>query len=337
MKLNFLQDVLVLPASVLTYTEASPEALRVLLWLSSDLTLADKTAQLAKLADTTPAKAVAAIEYWCQKGVLSAEAKALPVMAQPAETPQPAKKKLLRRADELPNYTSTELAALLEKRESVRLLIDEAQQILGKIFNMSEVNIMVGMLDYLGMSEECILLLLAHCKKIGKVNLRAIEKYAYPLVERGITTTELLEEELRTVEALHSFEGEVRKLFGMKSRALTSREDKMLRAWVGFGYDIEIVRRAYELTVAATGDASLPYANSILERWNSEGLKTAEEIDSAIARESEARAKQKGAKGKAQESGTLGNSFDTDDYFEAALKRSFRETFADDAHDSSKS
>lgn len=337
MKLNFKQDVLVLPASVLTCTDATPESLRVLLWLASDLSLAPKTAQLAKLADTTVEGAEAAIDYWCNKGVLCAEDQAVPAMATPTPAPQPAPKKLLRRADELPNYTSVELAALLEKRESVRLLIDEAQQILGKIFNMSEVNIMVGMLDYLGMSEECILLLLAHCKRIGKVNLRAIEKYAYPLVERGITTTELLEEELRTVEALHSFEGQIRTLFGMKSRALTSRESKMLRAWVGFGYDIEIVRRAYELTVTATGDASLPYTNSILERWNAEGLKTAEEIDASIERESEARSKQKGKKGKPQESGTLGNSFDTDDYFEAALKRSFRQSLSDEESESSKS
>ena len=91
------------------------------------------------------------------------------------------------------------------------------------------------------------------------------------------------------------------------------------------------------MTVTATGDASLPYTNSILERWNAEGLKTAEEIDASIERESEARAKQKGAKTKAQESGTLGNSFDTDDYFEAALKRSFRQSMGDESSESSKS
>ena len=321
-----------MPASVLSHSDASPTALRVLLWLASDSTLASKPKQLAKLADCTEADAKAALTYWCKNGVIAQDGETVAAMSQAVEAKPEAghTKKLLKRADELPNYTSVELAALLEKRESVRVLVDEAQQILGKIFNMSEVNILVGMLDYLGMSEECVLLLLAHCKRIGKVNLRAIEKYAYPLVERGITTTEALEEEIRTVEALHSFEGKIRSMFGMKSRALTSREDKMLRAWVGFGYDEAIVRRAYELTVQATGDASLPYANSILERWNSEGLKTAEEIDQAIEREAEKRSAQKGAKGaKAGTENTLGNSFDTDDYFEAALKRSFRETAKD--------
>lgn len=332
MKFNFMQEVLVLPASVLSHSDASAESIRVLLWLASDLSLVSKPTQLAKLADCDAATAKAAIEYWCEKGVLSRDGAAVAVMSQSVEpqSMETPKKKLLKRADELPNYTSVELAELLEKRESVRALVDEAQQILGKIFNMSEVNILVGMLDYLGMSEECVLLLLAHCKRIGKVNLRAIEKYAYPLVERGITSSEALEEEIRTVEALRSFEGQIRTMFGMKSRALTSREDKMLRAWVSFGYDEAIVRRAYELTVQATGDASLPYANSILERWHSEGLSSAEEIDRSIAEEAEKRILQKGAKGaKAGAENALGNSFDTDDYFEAALRRSFRETAKD--------
>ena len=46
---------------------------------------------------------------------------------------------------------------------------------------------------------------------------------------------------------------------------------------------------------------------------------------------------EKGKKGKPQESGTLGNSFDTDDYFEAALKRSFRQSLSDEESESSKS
>ena len=327
MKLNYSQEVLVLPGAVLSHPDATAEALRVLLWLASDLTLAEKPSALAKLADCDTKTAKAALEYWKAVGILTADAdSAIAVSTVPQkETP---KKTLLKRADELPTYTSTELAALLEKRESVRVLVDEAQRILGKVFNMSEINILVGMLDYLGLDEECILLLLAHCKRIGKVNLRAIEKYAYPLVERGITDAETLEEEIRTVEALHSFEGEVRKLFGMKSRALTSREDKMLRAWVSFGYDIEIVRRAYELTVQATGDASLPYANSILERWNAENLRSTEAIDASIEEEQAKRSKAASSPKnlRTNNAGGLGNSFDTDDFFEAALRRSFRET-----------
>ena len=318
MKLNFWQEVLVLPASVLSHLDAAtPEQLRVLLWLASDLTLATKHKQLAKLAGCDVPAARNAVKFWCEHGVMGEEAEAAtPAMATaPAEAPV---KKKLQRADELPNYTSGELSDLLEARASVRLLIDEAQRILGKMFNPSDVNIMVGMLDYLGMNEECILLLLAHCKKIGKSNLRTIEKFAYTLVDKGINDVESMEAEICAMEAMYTFEGEVRALFGMKTRAMTSKESKMLSAWLSFGYDINIVRMAYEITVNATGEASLPYTNAILEKWNANGWKTAAEIEAGMNAERE---KRENAANKKE----LGNSFDTDDFFEAALERGFRE------------
>ena len=73
-----------------------------------------------------------------------------------------------------------------------------------------------------------------------------------------------------------------------------------------------MVSRAYEMTVSATNEASVPYANAILERWNSEGIRTLEDVDKAEAKRNET------SKG---ESGN--GSFDTDDFFEAALKRSY--------------
>ena len=345
MKLNFMQDALVLPGAVLLHSQADAVQLRVLLWLASDLSLAQKNKQkqLAKLADCDVKTACEAIDFWLSKGVLTVDdgemaesSKTVKTTESKAGTKSESKSasksglaetsptpRLVRRAEELPNYTSVELAELLEKRATVRALVDEAQQLLGKMFNPSEINILVCMYDYLGLSEEGILLLLSHCKRIGKIKLRSIEKYAYQLVERDITTPDALEEEFRTVEAMYSFEGQVRALFGMKARALTSREEKMLRAWVSFGYDIEIVRRAYEMTVTATNEASVPYANSILERWNADGLHTAEEIDRAVAEEKEKRLGKKNPQKSAEP--TLGNSFDTDDFFEAALRRSFSE------------
>lgn len=328
MKLNFQQDVLVLPASVLSCcADANDAAMRVLLWLASDLSLAEKPKQLAKLADCDPKSLKSILQFWKMYGVLSDSAEeAVATMATVTETTEKGEKSAkkeqkphLRRADELPNYTSVEIASLLEERASVRVLVDEAQQILGKIFNPTEVNILIGMLDYLGMSEECVMLLLAHCKRIEKTGMRSIEKYAIVLADKGILTPDAMEEEIRRVELMHSFEGQVRTLFGMQKRSLTTRESKMLAAWMSFGYDIEIVREAYEMTVNATNDASLPYANSILERWNAENLHTLEEIRAANEAEKAKKAAKKGA-------AELGNSFDTDDFFEAALKRSFNDT-----------
>ncbi len=331
MKLNFQQEALVLPGGVLSCCDAASDVqLRALLWLASDLTLAQKPKQLAKLAGCDAKTLQAALEFWVGQGVLLPEASvaSVPAMAEVAEVveeapaaPTAPAQKHLQRANEFPNYTSTELAGILESRAGVRSLVDEAQRLLGRIFNLSEVNILVGMLDYLGMSEEGVLMLLAHCKRIEKTRLRSIEKYAIDLADRGITEPAALEEEFRALEAFHSFEGQVRSMFGMKSRALTGRESKILRAWLSFGYDIDVVRLAYEKTVNATNEPSVFYANAILERWHSEGWKTLEEIEAALAAEDAKREAPAGEKGQS----ILGNSFDTDDFFEAALQRSFRE------------
>ena len=315
MKLKFGEDVLVLPARVLACCDKADAAeLRVLLWLASDLSLAEKPLQLARLAGCSEKAVNAAISLWVKGKVLTKPTAAEPEKREETdETPAPARP-LLQRADTLPVYTTAELADLLEKRQSVRLLIDEAQQIIGKMFNTAEVNILVGMVDYLGMEEDCILLLLAHCKRIGKTNLRAIEKYAYSLVDDGITDSRALEERMRRLEERHTLEGEVRTMFGLSSRALTAKEKKMLDAWISYGYGAEIVRRAYEITVSATNTPSIPYANAILSRWNEEGYRTEAEIDAHIAEEE--------ARKNAPADTTLGNSFDTEDFLDAALQRS---------------
>ena len=93
----------------------------------------------------------------------------------------------------------------------------------------------------------------------------------------------------------------------------------MLSAWLSFGYDINIVRRAYEITVNATGEPSVAYTNAILEKWNANGWKTEAEIEAGMNAEREKR------EGVANNKKELGNSFDTDDFFEAALARGFRE------------
>ena len=77
------------------------------------------------------------------------------------------------------------------------------------------------------------------------------------------------------------------------------------------GYSIEIIEKAYEVTADATGKGALPYANSILERWNAAGLRTLEEIEVSY---------------KQNNKTAKNNDGLTDDFFfEAAVKRSLGE------------
>lgn len=326
-KWNYGQGVLNLPSAVLE-TDATEEALRVLLWLAADPALFSKPAQLARLAGCERDGVGEILEFWRSAGILTngkeepdapkkakkaisdGVAKSAPATAKPMPDAKPAT--VLARADELPNYSTAELAALLEKNQPLCTLINEAQNIWGKIFNTYETQILAGLSDYLQLDNEYILLLLAHCKRIGKKSLRQVERYAIRLADDGITDAAALEEFVKKAESRHTLQGKIRTMFGLGSRSFTAKEAAMLDSWISYGYDEDIVRRAYEITVGAINEPSLPYANSILERWHSEGLDTAAQIDARLDAERE-------KKGQAVMTG----SFDTDDFFEAAINRSF--------------
>ncbi len=322
-KWNYGQGVLVLPSTV-PETDATPEQLRVLLWLASDPTLFSKPAQLARLAGADRDEIGDILDFWQSVGVLSSgkdPQERAKTPKKPTEKPaEPATKHaaaskpapILARADELPNYSTAELADLLEKNQPMRMLVNEAQNIWGKVFNPYEVQLLIGLSDYLRLDNEYILLLLAHCKRIEKRSLREVERYAIRLVDDGVTDATALEEFVKRTEARRTLQGKIRAMFGLGSRSFTAKENAMLDNWNAYGYGEDIIRRAYEITVGAINEPSLPYANSILERWHSEGLDTAAQIDAKLDAERE-------KKGQAVMTG----SFDTDDFFEAALNRSF--------------
>lgn len=310
MKLNFSfgDGVVALPAALVNHMEkASMRDVRILLELAAmPLSFVDLDAARAQLANKLhfgTGDIDAALAFWRGTGLLStAEEGATPVTSVAAPTVLADKS--------LPAYSTEELSSILERNKNIGQLVNDAQQAFGKVFNTSEIAVIAGLVDYLGLDEEYILLLLTHCRTMGKKSIRYAEKQAISLHDEGIHDVHALEEKLHRIEGMASAIGRVRALFGISSRALTSKEKAMVERWVftmQFGDDM--LRRAYEITVDTKGNASMPYTNGILERWYAEGYRTVEDVETALA---DYRRKKAG-----------GSSFDVDEFFEAALKRTY--------------
>ncbi len=314
---NYGQQVVVLPLQPLLARaeQATRRDLKLLLVLAADARIREDYAaeadRVAAEAGVTRAQLDQALRFWQGAGVIDVAGGEEEAEAAPAVKAAPQKKHLAR-ADALPEYTSDQLSHLLETRTEARSLIDAAQQTCGRMFTTMEVGIVLGMLDALGLEEEYILTLLAWCTQHGKKSVRYAEKMAIALCdEEEIRDAEALNRYLRDREAKEGIISRLRTMFGADARSLTQKEKNAITRWLdSYGYGEEIIARAYEITVNATTKPSIPYADSILTRWHSQGITTLEEID-ADAR----------ARGEAQ-SGTP-SSFDTDEYFEDALKRSY--------------
>ena len=322
-RLNYGASVGAFPKSALDVIKRAGESeLKILLCLCAVEGNADEK-KLSKMSGVSAENTREALSFWRGAGVIenadgedatsTEEVSASEEVKAEANTEAKAeakpKKKKLERNDELPNYTSEQISNLLEERKDTVTLINECQNIVGKIFNVHEINILLGLLDYLTLDFEYIMVLLTYCVGIGKKTLHYAEKLAFALYDEGICTADQLSEELRRRERAAADEGKIRSLFGIGARAFTSKEKKFIAAWTGeMGYGLDVITKAYEVTADATGNASFPYANTVLERWHADGLRTLEDIEKSYKKD--------------DVSGAGANStFDTDSFFDAAIRR----------------
>ncbi len=353
-KINYGTAVTTLPRlDTATLARATAEDLRVLISLcTSDISLSGESidalaATIGQIVGCGAMTAAASLSFWRGTGILaltetnapessSAPLPPAPPSAEATPTPAPVAESsttrlTVRRAeDRLPSYSMTDLTALLEKNPEVRENIDECGRIWGNLLNLQETNILLGLSDYLGLEWDYILSLMARCvsdmKRLGmKHSMRYVEKQSIRFFDEGITTLDALQEKFRALDILHSAEGKLRTLFGMGNRIMTPSETKFFSTWLyDFQYDYDIIELAYNIAVDAKGEPRKSYINSILANWNSQNLRTVAAIQAA-QESRRAEMERKRAPKKTTPSPAGGGSFDTDSFFDAAVRRSFGE------------
>ena len=235
------------------------------------------------------------LAFWAEAGVISVEGLNLGVETTTS-------------LSSAPTYTGTQIKKFVEENKTVGTLFKLCQDVMGKEFNTHDHNNIIRLKSYFMFSDEYILLLLAHCVEIEKTTWSYINKTAQNLYDSGIDTYKKLEEHFAKRKDLFSLENKVRGVFGFGSRELTAKEKAIIEKWASAELDIEYIKVAYEITITKTQKASLNYCAKIVDNWLSNGIKTVEE-----ARESE----------KSYQASTSTSTFETNDFFEAALRRSY--------------
>ena len=350
--INYGKETVTVPSvDPAVLARATADDLRVLLCLcAADITLSgenmdDLCATVGRIAGCGAITAAASVAFWRGVGVLALSdtasetqfarpsAQKVPVGTVPAvqDKPTVAEHVTVRRAaDQLPHYTSSELADLLESRPEARESIDECNRIWGNLLNSQEINTVLALSDYLGLEWDYILSLMARCVEdmdnLGaRHSMRYVEKQALAYYDEDIRTLDALQDKFRALDKLRSTEGRLRTLFGMGERKLTPRETKFFSTWLhDFGYDYEIIELAYNVAVDAKGEPKMSYINSVLANWDKDGLRTPAAIEEAQLLFLAERDRKKTAAPKPAAPAQTG-SFDTESVFDAAVRRSLGE------------
>ena len=185
-------------------------------------------------------------------------------------------------AQELPQYTSEDLVQRSREDQRWIGLLAEAQRVLGRKLNSSELKMLFGLYDYLALPPEVLMVLLHYCvanaPSGNPPSMRFIEKEGYAWANREIMTLEQAEEYIAESQRQKEALGRTAKLLNIAGRPLSSSEKKFLLAWFGMGFGEEAIELAYDRTITNTGSLKWKYMDGILKSWHKKGLHTPEEI-----------------------------------------------------------
>ena len=305
-EIKYAGGILNLPSSVADIAPFATEAqLKVLLCLAgapqyfSDLEPYFTT--LTQKLELNLSEVKNAIAFWVAKGVLTADGLEHEIENAIADENASQNRE--------PTYTGKQILDYVKNNNSFRSLCNECQNVLGKSFTAQDYNNVRHLKEHYKFSDEYILLLLTHCVETEKSAWAYIRKTAANLYDEGISSYSKLEEHFSARRNKRSLEYKIRKLLGIGEREFTKTEKNHIEKWIEQKISLDLLKKAYEITVEKTGKLSYAYMAKILENWQANGIKTLEDVEKSLE---SYQAKQKLSM----------STFDTDDFFEAALKRS---------------
>ena len=178
---------------------------------------------------------------------------------------------------------------------------------LGRPLSSPERETLCSFYSYDDLSVEYLMLVLMYCVNQDKTNFRYFEKVVSNMLEKEVDSYDKAERYLENYAEQEQNEGLVRSAFGIHDRALTTKEKSYISSWFeDFGYDISVIKLAYERTIDNIGKQSFPYTNKILSAWHEKGIKDAREA----SLESASSGQKKGGNNK---NGGMASSFDMDE------------------------
>ena len=198
-------------------------------------------------------------------------------------------------ARERPDYTRDDVTSLLERDNRFSGLTAEVERKLGKRLSTADLQILVGLYDYLGLPAEVIFLLVNHCaERISTLygsgrrpTLRQIEKEGYRWAKLELMDLDRASAYLKQYAARQGQIPRLMSMLGLGDRRPSPSEEKYLLSWLEMGFSPEAIELAYDKTILKCRELKWSYLNGILRHWHEKGLHSLQEVqegDAAPAR-----------------------------------------------------
>ena len=139
-----------------------------------------------------------------------------------------------------------------------------------------QVRSLVWMHEYLGLSNDIIMLLLHYCYEINKFFPAYITKIAYDWWENEVITPEEANIKIEQLKAKNSYVNYIYRLFEMEARP-TKTQKEFIHKWQEMQFSEEMLQYARDLNVEATGKLNFKYIDRILTSWKLDDIATVDQ------------------------------------------------------------
>ena len=177
-------------------------------------------------------------------------------------------------------YTRQDVEKAENEDMQYRWLNTQAEKHLGHFPTYPERQRLLYIRQQIQLPFEVTALLMTHlaeeAQKRGKaLSITTLQHKAAEWAGLGLDSTEKAEAQIERESAFWT----LWRGLGMGDRAPVKQEEEKLRGWLNQGFDPELIRRACEETIYNTGKLKWAYAGKILERWQTRGYRTPEDVD----------------------------------------------------------
>lgn len=259
---------------------ASEYQLKALIYIFRHNGTAD-TAQIAKALGQTLSDTDSILEFWVEEGILSADGKTTEFSAP--KVTQPVKETIVvKHTISAPILSPQDIITMLKDDEKLRILVNEAQNVLARTISTAEQATIINMVNYYELKPEIVLMILeyyrAEKQKGNSISFSYINSMAKNWSDEGIDTIEQAEQKLKDIESSSRLWKEVVAITGIKHRNPTAKQREMVKSWFA-DFDITMITIAADIMKENIAAPNLKYINTILNKWKKAGIKTPEDVE----------------------------------------------------------
>ena len=235
--------------------------------------------KLSKLLSIPESDVTEAVGYWKTNGVLGEDSVSQKLPEASAASEKTPKRRTQPIAMTPEDISAATVAEQSEHDPQIKFLLCTAECMYGRPLTSAEQKGLVYIHEYMGLPADVIIMAVEYCISIEKPHFNYIQKMCAQWADDEINTHTRAEAAIKQLSSYKSREGLIRTAFGIQERALTAANKKYINQWFDDGFDIEMIKIAYERTVDRINKVSFPYINKILQSWKENGIFTPSELN----------------------------------------------------------